>query len=81
LQANRAHQGDLTGGYDIPGIGVGIYVGSAGNVAIETLGGDSVVYTAVPQGTFMQVPLFKAITATTTTAADLTVSYLATPYK
>lgn len=88
LQANRAVQGDFSSSPStIEGIGVGIYVGSAGDVEIrlwnpEVDGGNvDVVYTAVPQGTFMQVPLFEQVIDTNTTAADLTLMYMAPPYR
>ena len=76
IQANR----DLTGVFSsanstITGIGVGIYVGVAGDVSILTRGGDTAVYTAVPQGTFMQVPLFKQVLAAGTTSTNLSIAY------
>lgn len=79
LQANRAMQGNYAGTTTIvPGTGVGIYTGVGGIVEILTHGGDTILYTAVPQGTFMQVPLFKAITSNTD-STDLTVAYQQAP--
>lgn len=80
LQANRGMQGNYTAGTTIPGIGVGIYTGTTGDVEIETVGGDTVLYTGVPQGIFLQVPLFSAI-GSNTTATDLSISYVAPPFK
>lgn len=87
LQANRADNGDFSSSDStISGVGVGIYVGVAGDVTIQLFnpvpgGGDvTALYTAVPQGTFMQVPLFKQVIAAGTTATDLTISYMAVPY-
>jgi hypothetical protein len=83
LQANHATQGDFSStGYDVPGLGVSIYVGgAAADIEIITVGGDTVLYTSVPQGTFMQTPLFSEISATNTTQTDMVVSYLAPPYR
>jgi hypothetical protein len=90
LQANRALNGDFSAADStITGIGLGIYVGVSGDVTIQLYnpvpgGGEvEVTYTAVPQGTFMQVPLFKQVMGTgggKTTATDLTISYMAPPY-
>jgi hypothetical protein len=63
-------------GLEVQGIGLGIYVGVAGDVEITPLHGPAdVTYTAVPQGTFMQVPNFSHIVAGGTTATDLTITY------
>lgn len=76
LQANRAEQGDFSSSDStFQGLGLGIYVGAVGNVQIVTLGGDTAVYTAVPAGTFMQVPNFVKVTAAGTTSTDLNISY------
>lgn len=79
LQANHAMQGDYNAGIAVPGIGLSIYTGVGGTVEIVTKGGETIVYTAVPQGIFMQVPLFKEIGANTV-STDLTIAYLAPPY-
>ena len=88
LQANRAVQGDFSGADStIGGIGIGIYVGgAAGNVEIDLLNPEtdtptSVVYTNVPQGTFMQVPLFSQVSEGGTTVDDLTIMFMAPPYR
>ena len=88
LQANRAVNGDFSSAYStIDGIGIGIYVGVSGDVEIDLLapgpdaGATSVVFTAVPQGTFMQVPLFEQVSSGSTTSTDLTIMYLAPPYR
>ena len=80
LQANDGANGDYSSsGYAVPGIGIGIYVGVGGDVMIHTRKGTDLLFTGVPQGTFMQVPMFDAIVASGTTASDLTVSYITFP--
>lgn len=82
LQANRAVRGDYSSvDSTFIGIGIGIYVGVSGDVEIDLHDvEESVIYTAVPQGTFMQVPLFKRISHGGTDASDLTVLYMSPPY-
>lgn len=76
IQANRGVDGDFSSSDStITGYGVGIYVGAAGDVSIMTRGGDTVTYTAVPAGTFMQVPLFRQVLAAGTTSTDLSIAY------
>lgn len=80
LQANFASQGNYSAGLaDVGGLGVGIYVGVAGDVEIIPKNSAAVLYTAVPQGTFMQVPLFTGI-GSNTTSTDLTLAVIKTPY-
>jgi len=86
LQATYAVNGDFSAADStIDGIGVGIYVGVAGDVVIRVLGDNSeITYTAVPQGTFMQVPLFDQVMGTgggKTSSTDLTISYMKAPYR
>ena len=78
LQANDGTRGDYSSSnFVVPGIGVGIYVGgTAGDVSILTKKGTTLLFTAVPQGTHMQVPLFTEIVASGTGVDDLTVSFL-----
>lgn len=47
-----------------------IYVGGAGNVAVQTLDGASVVFTAVPVGTILPIECLR-VNATLTTATAL----------
>lgn len=79
MQANLGMQGNYSAGAEVPGLGLGIYVGSAGDVEILTKGGSTVLYTSVPQGTFMQLPLFTAI-GSNTTSTDLAVAYAKPPW-
>jgi hypothetical protein len=80
MQANDGVQGNYSAtDYDVPGVGVGIYNGAAaGDVAIETVKGTTVVFKSVPAGTFMQVPLFKRVVNASTTATDITISFIRT---
>lgn len=79
MQANHGMQGNYSAGIAVPGIGVGIYVGSAGDVELVTKSGDTVLYSAVPQGSFMQVPLFESLTSNTT-STDLSIAYISPPW-
>lgn len=87
LQANAAVNGDFSSSDStIDGLGIGIYVGVTGDVTIQIVGANedgpsSLLFTGVPQGTFMQVPLFKQVLADGTTSTDLTISYMKTPYR
>lgn len=76
LQANDAHQGDLSGGYAIPGIGLSFYNADGTNQVVEiiTYKGTTVLYNNVPEGAQILTPLFKEIGANTT-STDLTVAY------
>ncbi len=44
-----------------------VYVGGAGNVVVETSGGDIVTFTAVPVGSILPVSVKKVTTASTAT--------------
>ena len=45
-----------------------LYIGGAGNVAVTTIGGDDVVFTAVPVGTILPVQVLKVKNSGGTTA-------------
>lgn len=47
-----------------------LWVGGAGNVALVTVGGDSVTYVGVPAGTYLQVRA-QQVMATGTTATNI----------
>lgn len=47
----------------------GIYVGGAGNVAVLTAGGDTVVFTAVPAGTLLPLRVNRVNSTNTTATA------------
>ena len=47
-----------------------LYVGTAGNVSVITRGGDEVLFTAIPAGTFVPVQVTR-VKATTTTASTI----------
>lgn len=47
-----------------------IYVGVAGDVTVETVGGDTETFTAVPAGTFIPV-MVKRVNSTSTTATNM----------
>lgn len=51
-----------------------LWVGGAGNVKLTTVGGDTVTYTAVPAGTYLQVRAAQ-IFATLTTATNIVAEY------
>lgn len=83
LQATYAETKDcsaLSVPYLVNGIGVGLYAGVGGDVEIVTLGGDTAIFTAVPAGTFMQVPLFSYI-GTNTADSALTIMTTKAPFK
>ena len=50
--------------------GAVMYVGVGGNVAVETIGGDSITFTGVISGSFLPVMVSK-VKATGTTASDI----------
>ena len=83
LQATYGVNGDYSDNDStFNGIGVGIYAGVGGDVEINLLDGNgSLLFTAVPQGTFMQVPLFDKILENGTASTDLTVMYMKPPYR
>ena len=47
-----------------------LWIGSAGNVALITVGGSTVTYSAVPAGTYLQVRTNQVKATGTTTAAN-----------
>ncbi len=47
-----------------------LYVGAKGNLSVSTIGGDEVIYVAVPDGTFMPVQMLR-VNSTSTTATDI----------
>jgi len=47
-----------------------LYVGAKGNLSVLTIGGDEVIYVAVPDGTFMPVQMLR-VNSTSTTATDI----------
>lgn len=47
-----------------------LYIGGAGNVRVLTIGGDDVVFNAVPAGTTLQVKVRKVF-STNTTATNI----------
>ena len=86
LQATYAVNGDFSAADStIDGYGIGIYAGVGGDVVIRVLGDNSeVTFTAVPQGTFMQVPMFDQVMGTgggKTSSTDLTIMYMKAPYR
>ena len=86
LQATYAVNGDFSAADStIDGYGIGIDAGVGGDVVIRVLGDNSeVTFTAVPQGTFMQVPMFDQVMGTgggKTSSTDLTIMYMKAPYR
>jgi hypothetical protein len=51
-----------------------LWVGGAGNVELTTVGGSTVIYTAVPAGTYLQVRALQVF-ATLTTATNIVAEY------
>lgn len=51
-----------------------LWVGSAGNVKVTTVGGDTVTYTAVPAGAYLNVRAARVF-ATLTTATNIVAEY------
>lgn len=47
-----------------------LYVGGAGNIRVMTAGGDDIVFSAVPVGTFLPVQVIR-VYATNTTATNI----------
>jgi hypothetical protein len=58
----------------LPNVSKRLWVGGAGNVKLVTLGGDTVIYTAVPAGTYLNVRATQ-IFATLTTASNIIVEF------
>lgn len=51
-----------------------LYVGGAGNVALVTVGGDTVTYVGVPAGSYLSVRV-RRVLATGTTASSIISEY------
>lgn len=51
-----------------------LWVGGAGNVALVTVGGDTVTYASVPAGTYLKVRAAQVL-ATGTTATNIVAEY------
>lgn len=81
LQGTHAVKGNYSSAdLDVPGLGIGLYTSDGGDIEILPKNGPSVIYASVPAGTFMQVPLFKAILNAGTDATDIVVTYIQPPY-
>ena len=48
-----------------------LYVGTAGNIRVLTIGGDTVTFTAVPAGTFIPVSVKRVYSTGTVAAASI----------
>jgi hypothetical protein len=59
---------------DLPTSSKRLWVGGAGNVALVTVGGDTVVYNSVPAGCYLQVRAAR-VKATGTTASNIVAEY------
>jgi hypothetical protein len=73
LQAGRAAAVTPSNTTDIPSINGGtsnngcvLYVGGAGNLTVDTVGGDTVTLAAVPAGSFIPVQVTRVYAAGTT---------------
>lgn len=53
-----------------PGEGCILYIGGAGNLRVQTIGGDDVTFFAVPAGTTLQVKVIQ-VYSTSTTATNI----------
>lgn len=57
---------------DLPNVAVALWVGGAGNVSVDMVGGqESVVFTGVPAGTILPIRV-KRVNSTGTTATTIT---------
>lgn len=77
LQAGRAAAVTPSNTVDIPSVSGGtsnngcvLYVGGAGNLTVDTVGGDAVTFVAVPAGSFIPVQVTR-VYATGTTATSI----------
>jgi len=77
LQAGRAAAVTPSNTVDIPSItggtsnnGCVLYVGGAGDLKVDTVGGDAVTFVAVPAGSFIPVQVTR-VYATGTTATSI----------
>lgn len=59
---------------ELPNYSKRLWVGGAGNVALITVGGETVTYTGVPAGTYLKVRA-KQVKATGTTATNIVAEY------
>ena len=59
---------------DLPNASKRLWVGTGGAVALVTVGGDTVTYTAVPNGTYLQVRAAR-VKSTGTTASNIVAEY------
>lgn len=59
---------------DLPNASKRLWVGTGGAVVLVTVGGDTVTYTAVPSGTYLQVRAAR-VKATGTTASNIVAEY------
>lgn len=55
---------------DLVDVSCALWVGGAGNVKVDTLGGETVIFTAVPAGTELKIRA-KRVYATLTTATNI----------
>ena len=77
LQAGRAAAVTPSNTVDIPSVSGGtsnngcvLYVGGAGDLKVDTVGGDAVTFVAVPAGSFIPVQV-KRVYATGTSATSI----------
>ena len=77
LQAGRAAAVTPSNTVDIPSVSGGtsnngcvLYVGGAGDLKVDTVGGDEVTFVAVPAGSFIPVQV-KRVYATGTSATSI----------
>lgn len=73
LQAGRAAAVTPSNTADIPSVSGGtsnngcvLYVGGAGDLTVDTVGGDAVTFVAVPAGSFIPVQVTRVYAAGTT---------------
>lgn len=59
---------------DLPNASKRLWVGTGGAVSLITVGGDTVTYTAVPSGTYLQVRAAR-VRSTGTTASNIVAEY------
>lgn len=59
---------------DLPTSSKRLWVGGAGNVALITVGGDTVTYNSVPAGTYLKVRVAR-VKSTGTTATNIIAEY------
>lgn len=59
---------------DLPTASKRLWVGGAGNIALITVGGDTVTYTSIPAGTYLNVRAARVL-STNTTATNIVAEY------